>query len=160
MKKILMLLITTFNIFLLTGCGNNDKVINNKFINANVDDNGDIIINTSDITSDATYINYVVDDVIIQLIAVRGTDGLVHLAFNTCQSCNPSPNAYFIQEGEYFICQNCGNRFHINQIGTSIGGCNPSPVEEKNVQEDIIIISNEYVKTYKEKFRNWQGPTE
>lgn len=124
MKKILMLLITTFNIFLLTGCGNNDKVINNKFINANVDDNGDIIINTSDITSDATYINYVVDDVIIQLIAVRGNDGLVHLAFNTCQSCNPSP------------------------------------VEEKNVQEDIIIISNEYVKTYKEKFKNWQGPTE
>lgn len=124
MKKILMLLITTFNIFLLTGCGNNDKVINNKFINANVNDNGDIIINSSDTTSDATYINYVVDDVIIQLIAVRGTDDLVHLAFNTCQSCNPSP------------------------------------VEEKNVQEDIIIISNEYVKTYKEKFKNWQGPTE
>ena len=31
------------------------------------------------------------------------------MAFNTCQVCNPSPKAYFVQNGKNFICQNCKN---------------------------------------------------
>ena len=127
-------------------------------VQANED--GNIIIDTKDITSVATFVNYKVDDIdrtIIQFIVVRGTDGKVRIAFNTCQACNPSPNAYFVQIGDYFECQNCGNNFHIDKIGEEKGGCNPAPVEEKEEKENQIIINSDYVNSYKEKFRNWNG---
>ena len=82
----------------------------------------------------------------------------VRIAFNTCQACNPAPNAYFVQVGEYLQCQNCGNKFHIDKIGEEKGGCNPAPVEEKEETDNQIIIDKDYVATYKEKFENWNGP--
>lgn len=107
-----------------------------------------------------TLVNYSIDDTIIQFMVVRGTDGKIRIAFNTCQACNPSPNAYFIQKGSYIECQNCGNRFHIDRIGVESGGCNPATIEEMEELEDKIILKTSYVDTFKEKFENWHGPTE
>lgn len=95
------------------------------------------------------------DDVTIQFILVRGSDGVVRIAFNTCQVCNPSPNAYFVQKGDYFECQNCGAKFHIDDLGIISGGCNPTPVIEKTETENKIIIDKTYVESFKNKFVNW-----
>lgn len=67
---------------------------------------------------------------------------------------------YFIQEGDYLVCQTCGNKFHIDEVGDSSGGCNPTPVEEKEEKDGKIIIPKEYVSSFKEKFENWEGKTE
>lgn len=106
-------------------------------MNVEANDDGNIIIDTTNITSTATFVNYKVDDVTIQFVVVKGTDGVVGIVFNTCQSCNPSPNAYFVQKG----------------------GCNPHPVEEKEISENKIILTKDYVDTFKEKFENFNGPT-
>lgn len=162
MKKILVLLILFLCIFTLTGCGNEknkEEKTSNSFITVKANEDGKIVISTEDITSDVTFVNYEVDGVIIQFIVVRGTDGKVRIAFNTCQACNPSPNAYFIQVGEYLQCQNCGNKFHIDKIGIEKGGCNPAPVEEKEETDNSIIIAQEYADSYKAKFKNWKGLT-
>lgn len=162
MKKSLLLLILFLILFSITGCKSKEsyeKVSNNNFVTVESNEEGKIIISTEDITSDVTFVNYEVDDVIIQFIVVRGTDGKVRIAFNTCQACNPSPNAYFIQVGEYLQCQNCGNKFHIDKIGIEKGGCNPAPVEEKEEIDNSIIIDQEYADSYKAKFENWKGPT-
>lgn len=162
MKKLLVVLVLFLSIFSLTGCKNDSETkvetSNNNFITVESNEEGKIIINTEDITSDVTFVNYEVDGVVIQFIVVRGTDGKVRIAFNTCQACNPSPNAYFIQVGEYLQCQNCGNKFHIDKIGIEKGGCNPAPVEEKEEKDDAIIIDQDYVDSYKTKFENWNGP--
>ena len=145
----------------LTGCEKTSKeeeVSNNNFITVEATEDGKIIIDTKTITSVATFINYKVDGIVIQFVAVKGTDGKVRIAFNTCQACNPSPNAYFKQVGEYLQCQNCGNKFHIDKIGEEKGGCNPAPVEEKEEKDDQIIIDKNYADSYKEKFENWNGP--
>lgn len=163
MKKILLLAFLSISILLVAGCENNNSkpktTTNANFITIEPNEDEKLVINTEDITSVATFVNYKVDGVIIQFVVVRGTDGEIKIAFNTCQACNPSPNAYFIQDGDYLECQNCGNRFHINKIGIEKGGCNPAPVEEKEVLENKIIISKEYADSYKEKFENWNGPT-
>ena len=163
MKKILIMFLTITSVLCLTGCSKNEKSqeekVTNKFENAKVEGEN-VIINTNSITKTATFVNYKLDDITIQFIVVKRSDGTIGIAFNTCQACNPSPNAYFIQKGDYFECQNCGNRFTIDQIGKESGGCNPAPVKEYKEANGKIIMSKEYVDSYKTKFEKWDGPTE
>lgn len=42
------------------------------------------MLDTTNITSDVTFVNYDSKGVIIQFIVVCGTDGEVRIAFNTC----------------------------------------------------------------------------
>lgn len=157
MKKSLIIFVLFIALLGLTGCGNGNEDETSVAI-ATLDDNGNIILNEEEITSSATFLNYEVDNVQIGFVVVRGTDGNVRIALNTCQVCNPSPNAYFIQVGEYLECQNCGNRFHIDKVGILRGGCNPAPVDEMTQEDGVITISGEYARTYIDNFKNWNGP--
>lgn len=163
MKRSILFITIFFSIFLVTGCTHHTKyemkVVKPNYVWVS-DDNGTITIDTKDVTDKMTLVNYSIDDTIIQFMVVRGTDGKIRIAFNTCQACNPSPNAYFIQKGSYIECQNCGNRFHIDRIGVESGGCNPATIEEMEELKDKIILKTSYVDTFKEKFENWHGPTE
>lgn len=162
MKRILRIIVLMLSIIAITGCNSDNEKVQEKLVgkvvNAVLNEEGDILINEDEITSVATFFNYDVDGITIGLIAVKGTDGIVRLAFNTCQACSPSPNAYFIQKGEYLECQNCGNRFHIDKIAMETGGCHPTIVEEISRKNGIITISSDYVKSYKDNFKNWNGP--
>lgn len=154
MKRVLCLVVL---LLCLTSCKKELSVTENEFLTVKENADGKIIINTQDITSTATFVNYEVEGVNIQFVVVRGTDGKVRIAFNTCQACNPSPLAYFVQKGEYLECQNCGNRFHIDKVGLERGGCNPALVEEKEDGYQQMVLDTDYVSSYKEKFRNWKS---
>lgn len=130
----------------------------NRYLTVKVNEDNNIILDTSNITSTTTFANYGDDGIIIQFILVRRTDNKVRIALNTCQVCNPSPKAYFIQEGEYLVCQNRGTKFHINKIGIEKEECNQTPVEEKQ-EDNKIIISKDYVDTFKSKFKNLKEKT-
>lgn len=132
----------------------------NLFLTLEADEEGNLVIEEEDITETATYINYLSDGSTIQLIAVRTGDGAVRTAFNTCQSCNPAPGAYFIQKGNAFICQNCGNAFTTDQIGVEKGGCNPAPIAQKTETDGKLLIQTAYLDQYSGNFANWGGPTE
>ena len=158
MRKISYLILILILVLTVNGCSTKTKEVKkqveNKYITVKANEDNNIILDTSKITSTATFVNYNDEGTIIQFILVRGTDGKVRIALNTCQVCNPSPKAYFIQEGEYLVCQNCGTKFHINKIGIEKGGCNPTPVEEKQEEDNKIIINKDYVDTFKSKFKN------
>ena len=62
--------------------------------------NNQITIKKSQLTKDASFINYKAGDITVQLIAVIADDNTYRVSFNTCQSCNPSPKAYFVQQGK------------------------------------------------------------
>jgi hypothetical protein len=151
-------------LLLLTGCTNNSKSSSidsvdsvDKHTIITIKQGEDITINSDDITSSATYYNYEIDGYIIQIFAVKAKDGTVRIAFNTCGVCNPSPNSYFIQKGEYFECQNCGNKFYIDQIGLKATlGCSPIAIldENKNIDGKNIVISSDFIETYKDKFES------
>ena len=158
MRKISYLILILILVLTVNGCSTKTKEVKkqveNKYITVKANEDNNIILDTSKITSTATFVNYNDEGTIIQFILVRGTDGKVRIALNTCQVCNPSPKAYFVQEGEYLVCQSCGTKFHINKIGIEKGGCNPTPVEEKQEEDNKIIISKDYIDTFKSKFKD------
>lgn len=117
-----------------------------------------LIIPASEVTEDASFIPVQVDDVLMEIIAVRGSDGSIRTAFNTCQVCYSSGRGYFEQEDNAFVCQNCGNRFTVDNIEVQSGGCNPWPIFEENkiVTEDSIEITYDFLVEFKSVFANWK----
>ena len=112
------------------------------------DENNNLIISKADITETATYYNYQSGDTTVQLIGIASEDGEKHLAFNTCQSCSPSPRAFYKQEGDKLICQNCGFDFTAEDVGAVAGGCNPMPIEELTENDDSFIVPADYLDTF------------
>ncbi len=119
---------------------------------------GDLIIEKSEITETAKFYPYQVGDVQMEVLAVKAPDGTIRTAFNTCQVCFGSGRGYYKQEGKTLVCQNCGNRFSLDDVEKVRGGCNPVPILENEKQEDDsrIIIPEELLKQYKVIFENWK----
>jgi len=82
-----------------------------------------------------------VDGVTVEVVAVKLADGSIRTAFNACQVCYDSGRGYFEQEGNELVCQNCGNRYTMDQVGLGGGGCNPTPIGEKYRTSDGTTIS-------------------
>ena len=117
---------------------------------------GQISIKKSQLTKDASFINYKSGEITVQLIAVIADDNSFRVAFNTCQSCNPAPKAYFVQQGRKLECQNCGNQFTMNDVGSPSYGCNPARIPFTQTDSEILI-STEILEKAAPEFRNWQG---
>lgn len=170
MKKVIIILTILISMFSLTGCGENkqEKFVENKYgrktvtsgiVKATLNEGGNIVINESDITRNATYIAYDFEGVTIGLLAVRDSSDNVKVVINTCQSCGGSPYAYFVQVGNDIECQNCGNHFAIDALDNLVpDGCNPIGIEERTDIDGQIIIGTEQLKNLKDKFENWEGP--
>ena len=155
MKKILSVLLSVALLLSLTACGGSKG---GGFQDAELNENGDIVIKEADITKTATFINYDADGVTVQFLAIRADDG-VRLAYNTCQSCSPSPRAYFVQDGEKLVCQNCGQTFAAENVGQGGYGCNPAAVSDAVNTNGIITIPAASALAVADRFANWQGLT-
>jgi uncharacterized membrane protein len=119
---------------------------------------GDIIIPAGEISSNAKFYSSQIDGTTIEILAVKASDGSIRTAFNTCQSCYGSGRGYYKQSGNVLICQNCQNRFTIDQVELSKSGCNPIPItaKDKRIEGKNIIISKEFLAKSKGKFANWK----
>lgn len=125
-------------------------------VTLNGDDN--LAIPLADVTEDATFYSYDNDGLNMEVIAIKASDGTIRTAFNTCQVCFGSGRAYYKQEGDKLVCQNCGNQFTADDVELIRGGCNPVPIsaDEKDVTDSEILISKAYLDNNKEIFENWQ----
>jgi len=121
-------------------------------------ENGDIVIPVEDITEEPAFYSYDELDSKMEVIAVKASDGSIRTAFNTCQVCYSSGRGYYIQEGDELVCQNCGNRFTMDQVETVAGGCNPVPIlrEYKEVTDESITITKEFLQEAEIIFKNWK----
>ncbi len=168
MKKFFYIIITIIFMLSLTACtqskdtsksNSTAKKITGKIVKANLNDDGNIIIKTKDITTKAMYISYEYEGVTIGLLAVRDSKNNVKVVVNTCQSCGGAPNAYFVQLGNKIQCQNCKNMFAIDELDNlEDGGCNPIAIKDKKIQDGVITIGVDQLKELKDKFKNWNGP--
>ena len=133
----------------LTSCqkGLENKNENTGAAGQNGSTDSGITIVKSSITDDATFFPYQAGDTYMEIIAIRASDGTVRTAFNTCQVCNGSGRAYYEQSGDVLVCQNCGNRFTVDQVEVVKGGCNPIPIFESSKQDDgeTITIPGSYL---------------
>lgn len=119
---------------------------------------GSLVIPVSEVSSTARFYPVVVDGVEMEIIAVKGSDGSIRTAFNTCQVCYSSGRGYYVQDGDYLVCQNCGNRFTVDQVEIESGGCNPVPIfpESKTVTGESVSISYDYLSGATRIFANWK----
>lgn len=117
-----------------------------------------LVIPTADITTNASFFPLEVDGTAMEVIAVKASDGTIRTAFNTCQVCYDSGRGYYVQSGNYLVCQNCGNRFSMDQVEIVAGGCNPWPIfpENKTVTADEISISYDFFVESQGIFENWK----
>jgi uncharacterized membrane protein len=99
-----------------------------------------------------------VEGTTVGLFALKASDGTIRTAFDTCQICNGSPYAFFIQQGDKFQCQNCGNIYSAEMIEQERGGCNPVPImaDEKTQTDTEITIPLKLIKDNAERFENWK----
>lgn len=68
------------------------------------------------------------------------------------------PYAYFEQEGDLFICQNCKNRFSSSDVGIVSGGCNLVPITENvyTEQDGVITIPAAFLEENAVRCTNWK----
>lgn len=118
----------------------------------------DLTITKTDVSEKAEFYPYQAGDTKMELLAVKASDGTIRTAFNTCQVCFGSGRAYYVQEGNELVCQNCGNRFALDQVEIQRGGCNPVPIFEDNKEDtgDSIVISGDYLQQNQKLFTNWK----
>ena len=173
MKKISILFILLISIFMVTACSEETKKeeshehptparlkeVTGDIVKAELDKDGNIVINEKDITTEAVYITYEYEGVSIGLLAVRNSKGKVIVVINTCQSCGGSPYAYFVQVGNNIQCQNCGNLFAIDDLyNLTPDGCNPIGIEDRKDKDGKIVIGTKQLNEMKDKFVKWKGP--
>lgn len=121
-----------------------------------------IEISVDSLSSMASFYDYDADSVTVEIMALRDSDGKVRVALNTCQVCAGSPYAYFVQEGDNFICQNCGNVFPTEVVGVNTAnenGCNPVPVTEDvyTLENEILTIPAAFLEANAYRFVNWKN---
>lgn len=118
----------------------------------------DLVIQVSDITEQAKFYPVEIDGTDLEVLAVKAPDGSIRTAFNTCQVCYSSGRGYYKQEGNVLVCQNCGNRFGMDDVEVTRGGCNPVPItsENKTVTDSTITVPKEFLTEAKVIFANWK----
>lgn len=155
---VLVLIIAIIVIIVVPSNKTSDTTSNtSRIIDAYVNEDGDVEINLDDLdTSNATFINYKLNDTTIELVAIINDQGNVDIAFNTCQVCNGSPKAYFIQQNDMLICQNCGNAFSLSSIGSMAYGCNPMTIDTNNLsnEDTKVVISQDFLSQNQDLFIN------
>ena len=129
-----------------------------KQTEASLDNEGNLVIPVAGISATATFYPVTVEGTKLEVLAVKAPDGTIRTAFNTCQVCYDSGQGYYKQSGNVLVCQNCGNRFRMDQVEVAKGGCNPVPIfsDNKTVDETNITINGDYLKQAVQIFQTWK----
>ena len=169
-NAVLISMLTGAMAILISGCSNNSTPLSTKSISASINTqaassentiasdsaenvtsikkDGYLAIPIADLSQTASFYKADLDGTEVEIVALKDSKGNLRTAFNACQVCYSSGRGYYRQEGEYLVCQNCGNSFTIDQVGIASGGCNPWPIldSDRTVTDDEIQISYDVLK--------------
>ena len=74
----------------------------------------------------------------VKFFVLKSSDGVVRAAFDACDVCYQNKKGYR-QEGDFMICNNCGQRFTSTRINEVRGGCNPAPLDRQVMGDKLVI---------------------
>ena len=93
------------------------------------------------VSTQAKFFEYETGGSTVRFFAIKGSDGSVKTAFDACDVCFNSKKGYR-QEGSNMVCNNCGNKYPIDGLGTenrNPGGCWPSYLPSTVVGNNVVI---------------------
>lgn len=99
---------------------------------------GEVRIPLKDVSETAKFFKFDAGGTTIKYFLVKAPDGTVRSALDACDVCFPEKKGYK-QAGEFMICVNCGQKFHVSRVGLVKGGCNPHPVPNKVDGADVVL---------------------
>ena len=105
-----------------------------------VPDNGVLKIKLSDIDDGkAHYFKVKADDgTMVTFFTLKSGDGVIRAAMDACDVCYRSGKGY-VQDGDFMVCKNCGQRFASSRINVVKGGCNPAPLNRQVEGKHLLI---------------------
>lgn len=74
----------------------------------------------------------------VTFFVLKSRDGVIRTAVDACDVCYRSGKGY-VQDGDFMVCQNCGQRFASNKINIIKGGCNPAPLDRTVEGKHLVI---------------------
>jgi uncharacterized membrane protein len=103
----------------------------------------EVRISTSDINDgQAHYYSYKSGSKTIRYFVLKSSDGIYRAAFDACDTCYREKRGYR-QEGDFMVCNNCGQRFQSTKINVVKGGCNPAPLTRTEDGNELIIKTSD-----------------
>ena len=76
----------------------------------------------------------------VYFFVVKDSSGVYRAAGNACQVCFDTRSG-FRQEGNFMVCNTCGNKYPLEKIATEKGGCNPIPINPNlKVKNGQVIV--------------------
>jgi uncharacterized membrane protein len=78
------------------------------------------------------------DGTMVTFFVLKSKDGVIRAAIDACDVCYKSGKGYY-QDGDFMVCENCGQRFASNRINVIRGGCNPAPLERTVLGDKLVI---------------------
>jgi hypothetical protein len=74
----------------------------------------------------------------INFFLIKSSDGVIRAAIDACDVCYSARKGYH-EEGDFLVCNNCGQRFPSAKINEVKGGCNPAPLTRTTVGDNVVI---------------------
>ncbi|MBU0673586.1 MAG: DUF2318 domain-containing protein [Proteobacteria bacterium] len=78
------------------------------------------------------------DGTLVTFFVLKSRDGIVRAAVDACDVCYKAGKGYH-QEGDFMVCDNCGQRFASSRINEVKGGCNPAPLSRTERDGKLVI---------------------
>ncbi|MEZ7196114.1 Fe-S-containing protein [Pseudodesulfovibrio karagichevae] len=102
-------------------------------------ENGVVSIPVSEVSDgDAHFYRYDAGGKDVKFFVMKSRDGIIRAAFDACDVCYGEKKGY-TQDGDFLVCNNCGQRFHSSRINEVKGGCNPSPLAREYDARNVTI---------------------
>lgn len=94
---------------------------------------------------EAHFFTYTSDRGEINFFVVKSVDGVMRAAFDACDVCYKSKQGYR-QEGQFMVCNNCGQQFRTDLVNEVKGGCNPAPLHRRIEGKQLVISNDDLIK--------------
>jgi hypothetical protein len=86
----------------------------------------------------AHFYTFMTEGLPVEFFVIWTPDNVIRTALDACDVCYRAKLGYR-QDGEFVVCNNCGNRFPMDRIDTVNGGCNPTPLAARIESGELVI---------------------
>ena len=140
--------------FSLSGCGESGQAGSSQTGTLN---GGNVEFSVASLDNGPRFFTYETGVGKVGLLAVQDSAGKIRVALDTCQVCNGSPKAYFLEKDGTLQCQNCGNAFSYDIVGDAQQGCEPMPLADGTwtISNDTLSVDEQTLENVAPLFKTW-----